>query len=228
MSEPPLVVAIDGPSGVGKSTTARALADRLGLPYLDTGAMYRSVALEVLRRDIDPNDATATAEVAEGVDLQLQVTSSGESQLLLRGRPLGDAIRSSEVSRVTSQISTQRGVRARMVELQRRFGRRYGGGVEGRDIGTMVFPDAPVKFFLDAAPEERARRRHRQLHGPCEDDHGVAEIARQLADRDRQDRERSDSPLRCDSSYVRIDSSLLDPEEVLSRMIEHVESRRAN
>ena len=224
MSEPAPVVAIDGPSGVGKSTAAKALARRLRLPYLDTGAMYRSVAFEVLRRGIDPADAQAVAEVAASIDLRLEIVA-GESRLLLRGEPLGDAIRSPEVSAVTSQISTQSAVRAHLVSLQRRFVEPSGGVVEGRDIGTVVFPETPFKFYLDASPMERARRRHRQLHGDEGDPASLEETAEQLAARDRQDRERADSPLRRDSSYVLIDSTDLDLEEVLDRMVAHVESR---
>ncbi|HVS16901.1 MAG TPA: (d)CMP kinase [Thermoanaerobaculia bacterium] len=216
MSRSRPVVAIDGPAGVGKSTTARMLARRLGIPYLDTGAMYRCLALGVLRQGIDPEDRAAVEAGAAGTRLELRMTDDGP-ELLLDGTPVGAEIRSSEVSQATSTISTYPEVRRRMVELQRRFGERHGGVIEGRDIGSVVFPATPHKFFLDADPRVRAERRHRELEARGER-REAREIAAELEERDQRDRQRQDSPLvRC-SDHVLIDTGELRPEQVVERI----------
>ncbi len=216
-----LIVAIDGPSGVGKSTVASLLAERLGVPVLDTGAMYRAVALRVLLSGVGPDRRDKVVALARRADVEVSVTD-GSVAICLDGEPVGERIRTPEVSDVTSQISAYTEVRRRMVELQRLAGRRTGAVVEGRDIGTVVFPGTPHKFFLTASAEVRAGRRHRELEGRGEEV-GAEEVLRDLVQRDRRDSTRADSPLRHDESYVVIDSSELSPQEVVERMVRSIE-----
>jgi cytidylate kinase len=182
------VVAIDGPAGSGKSTVARAVAARLGLDYLDTGAMYRSVALAVLRQGIDPGDAEAVAAVAVNVEVEL-----------------GDAIRTSEVNAVVSLVAANPAVRKELVRRQQQWIRDHGGGVvEGRDIGTVVAPDAELKVYLTASEEERARRRHE------EPDPGA---------RDRLDSSRPVSPLYAADDALVIDTTDRSVEEIVEEVL---------
>jgi cytidylate kinase len=217
-------VAIDGPAGVGKSTVARLLAARLGVPMLDTGAMYRAVALDVLERGVDPADREAVVAVAAASPVEVAAGAAGVG-IRLAGEPVEPRIRTSEVSEATSRISTYPEVRRRMVELQRRAAERFGAVVEGRDIGTVVFPDTPHKFFLEARNEVRAERRHRDLEAAPGEAPPVEEVRRDLERRDRRDREREDSPLACDETYEVIDTSELSPEEVVERMVRAIEAR---
>ncbi|MEM6701074.1 MAG: (d)CMP kinase [Acidobacteriota bacterium] len=215
-----LLVAIDGPSGVGKSTTARALAQRLSIPYVDTGAMYRAVALACLRAGVDPNDSDRVADALQRTDVR-PGTRDGIFVVELDGVELGDEIRTSEVSLATSRVSVHPVVRERLVELQRQFGRRHGGVFEGRDIGTVVFPEAEHKFFLEASPRVRAERRHLELQqrGETLD---LDRLETELRERDERDRTREHSPLRADDTYVRIDTGRLLAEEVIELLIEHI------
>jgi cytidylate kinase len=216
----PLVVALDGPSGVGKSTTARRVADVLGLPYLDTGAMYRALGLRVLEGGVDPDDEDAVADLLERTDLQLELVDSS-AQVLLDGEPVEGRIRSSDVGVVTSKIAAHPRVRRFLVALQRRMGRAHGGVLEGRDIGTVVFPETPFKFFLDASPEIRTRRRHRQLMEQGREVRRDA-VQEELAERDRLDRQRRDSPLRHDDSYIVLDTDELDEDSVVAAIVDRV------
>lgn len=217
----PLVVAIDGPSGVGKSTVARRLATRLGVPMLDTGATYRAVALKVLEQGVDPEDREAVLAVAESADLELRC-GPHRLEVVLDGRPVGRRIRTPEVSAATSKISVHPEVRRRLVELQRRAAARSGAVVEGRDIGTVVFPDTPHKFFLSARPEVRARRRHRELaaagKGPA-----LETVRRDIEERDARDSGRRASPMVCDDSYRALDTSDLTPDEIVERLLAAIE-----
>jgi cytidylate kinase len=221
---PPLVVAIDGPSGVGKSTLARRLASRLGIPYLDTGAMYRALGLRTLERRVDPADAEAVATLAGDAEIALRRERDGRFTVLLDGAPVEPRIRSQAVAEATSRIATLPAVRAKMVGLQRACAAQHGGVVEGRDIGTKVFPDTPHKFFLDARPAVRASRRAAQLRRQGHEADTV-EIEREIAHRDARDREREDSPLRHDDSYVVLDTSDLSIDEIVERMLAAIERR---
>ncbi|MCZ7650796.1 MAG: (d)CMP kinase [Thermoanaerobaculia bacterium] len=214
----PLVVAIDGPSGVGKSTTARGLARRLGIPYLDTGAMYRALALLVLRRGLDPGDREAVEALAASAPLGMRQRDDGQLEVLLDGEPVAGRIRAPEVSEATSRIAVYPRVRARMVALQREIAGREGGVLEGRDIGSQVLPGARFKFFLDAPLAVRVARRRLELaaRGGAVDE---AELAREIEERDRRDRARADSPLICTPGHIRIDTGPLDAEGVIARML---------
>jgi cytidylate kinase len=220
----PLIVAIDGPSGVGKSTAARRLANRLGVPFLDTGAMYRAIGLKVLESGIDPEDRAAVEAVAELADVTLHERDHGGFEVLLDGAPVEPRIRTSEVSEATSTISTYPSVRARLVALQQDAARHFGGVLEGRDIGTRVFPDTPHKFFLDARPDVRGLRRQQELSAA-----GRAltleQVVDELARRDLRDSTRADSPLTRDGSYIFVDTSDLTIDEVVEQMARRVEGR---
>ena len=219
------VVAIDGPSGAGKSTVARAVASRLALPFVDTGAMYRTLALEALRRAIDLRDPAAIDRLVHEARIEIGWSESRGFEVRLNGELIGDEIRSEEVSNATSKLSVYPQVRQLMIALQRDFGHRYGGVFEGRDIGSVVFPSTPHKFYLDASDEIRARRRHRQL----EDAGQAAEletIRHELESRDRRDRDREHSPLVVDDSYRRIDSSEIAVDEVVDLIASQIEADR--
>ncbi len=204
---PPLIVAIDGPSGAGKSTVARALATRLNVPYIDTGAMYRAVGLAAEREGVELpiRDPAAVAAIAGRSSIEL-AQSPGGSRVLLNGEDVSADIRRPETSMYASAVSAIPGVRWVLVREQQRLGRERGGVLEGRDIGTKVFPETPHKFFLTADPAERASRRTRELEDrgaprPYED------VLREMEKRDRDDASRADSPLAMDGRYTLIDST---------------------
>lgn len=221
----PLIVAIDGPAGVGKSTVARQLAASLGVPVLDTGAMYRTVALEVLDRGVDPDDGAAVEKICAETELEMQLTPAGEIEVLLGGVPVGQRIRSPEVSAAASRVSIHPGVRERMVELQRRTAERSGAVLEGRDIGTVVFPHTPYKFFLTARQGVRAERRHRELIAAGKNA-DFAEVLADLEIRDERDESRATSPLRQDESYFVVDSSDIGTAEIVEKMVGQVRRRQ--
>ena len=202
------VIAIDGPAGAGKSTVARALAARLGLEYLDTGAMYRAVTLAAMRRGIDTADLDRVAKLAEDVRLEV-----GEHGVLVDGFDATTGIRSREVTTAVSAVAANSGVRAELVRRQRRWADERGGGVlEGRDIGSVVFPDAELKLYLTASPRVRAERRVAEAGGD------VDEIEAAIERRDHHDSSRTDSPLvEADGSIV-VDTTGLSIDEVLARI----------
>ena len=212
-----LTIAIDGPSGAGKSTVARSLAKRLGYVYIDTGAMYRSVALRVKEKGISPEDEMAVHKLASSLHLSF-ITQGEQIHVLCDGSDVTEAIRTPEISRLASMISKQKGVREALVQMQRKMGE--GGGVilEGRDIGTVVFPDADVKFYLDAEGEERVRRRYHEMT-----EKGVRvnfkETQEELIQRDHNDMYRDHSPLKKAEDAVFIDSTHRSVEEVVEEMI---------
>lgn len=225
MSVEPLIIAIDGPSGVGKSSVARGVASRLGVPYLETGAMYRALGLKVLETEVDPDDADAVESVATGMDLRATRDSHGALSILLDGRPIGPEIRRVEVGETTSRIAVHPGVRRRMVALQREWAELYGAVVEGRDIGTRVFPETPYKFFLTAPDAIRIKRRESQLRQQGVE-FGPGEVEAEFRVRDLRDSERSESPLRWDETYTVLDTADLDEGQVVERIVEAVRRTR--
>lgn len=216
MSTPPRVIALDGPSGSGKSTAARSLARHLQWRYLDTGATYRAATLAVLRAGTDLSDADAVATTVAGAAIVVS-TDPDLPGTTLDGEDVSAVIRGAEVTSAVSAVSAVPDVRHRMVALQRSLAGQEGAVLEGRDIGTAVFPDAPVKVFLDASPEVRASRRSGDA------DTGVAEggdVAQDLARRDRLDSSRATSPLQAADDAVHLDSSSLDADAVVARVLE--------
>lgn len=215
---PPVVVAIDGPSGAGKSTVARMLAARLNVPYIDTGAMYRAIGLAAREAGVrlPIEDPGAVENLARSLSIRLE-PAGDEIRVLLNGRDVTAAIREPEISLYASAVSAIPGVRRQMVAEQRRLAAEQGGVMEGRDIGTKVFPDTAYKFFLTAAPEVRARRRAAEL-----DARGIpqpfAEVLAEMEKRDRADQTRRDSPLTHDETYVVLDSSDRDPQDVVAEI----------
>lgn len=207
-----MIIAIDGPAGAGKSTVARRLGEALGLFFLDSGAMYRAVAAEVLRRGVDVEDGPAVARVAG----ELELAFDGEGRILIDGRAAEAEIRSREVDAVVSIVAAHAAVREALVPKQKLVAERRGGLVaEGRDMTTTVFPCADFRFYLDASPGERARRRARQKGTPEE----LEVIQRGIEERDRIDSTRSASPLKLVEGVVRVDTDGLDLDGVLARLL---------
>ncbi len=219
----PLIIAIDGPSGAGKSTLGRMLARELELLYIDTGSMYRAVALAVLESTINEKDDVAVGSLAQRIDINL-AGDPDSLRVTLNGRDVSDRVRDEDVTAMSSIISTIPAVRRAMVERQRALGER-GAVMNGRDIGTVVFPMATVKFFLDASPSERAERRLAE-----EREHNAGATYEQtfadINERDHRDTTRADSPLIAAEDAILIDSTGQPIEEVFKRMMSEVEKRR--
>ena len=225
MTESPqkrVVVAIDGPSGAGKSTIAKRLAARLGFTYIDTGAMYRAVALWGLRQKVDMEDRHRMEQLALAAEIELE-----PGRIRLNGEDVTDSIRTAEVSSGASRIAAIPGVRRAMVAKQRAMGERSSVVMEGRDIGTVVFPSAQVKIFLDARPTERVRRRLQEVRAKGEQV-SEPEMAAQLEERDRRDSTRSDAPLSQAPDAIYLDSTALGVEAVEEAILKIVRARLTN
>lgn len=218
-----LIIAIDGPSGAGKSTVGKALAKRLGYLYIDTGAMYRAVALTIKRSGIALEDEQALNSLLSS--LHLSFGNHEENRLYCNGEDVTQAIRTPEISRLASNISRIKVVREAMVGLQREMGKGGGVVLEGRDIGTVVFPDADLKFYLDAAPEERGRRRHKEWL-----EKGVRvefeKTLQEVIERDQNDMNRSLSPLKKAEDAILIDSTHRSVEEIVKEMCHIIDEKR--
>lgn len=215
------IVAIDGPSGVGKTTTSKLVARELNLPHIDTGAMYRAIGLAAIRRGIDTRDAERLEALAANAGIEF--VPGDPPRVLLQGEDITSLIRTPEISMAASNVSAVPAVRRVLVRLQQELGRRNGGVLEGRDIGTKVFPETPYKFFLTARPEVRAHRRYAELVARGQE----ADYESVLADclvRDTQDSTRADSPLMYDESYTVVDTSDLTIAEVVARIVRSVQN----
>jgi cytidylate kinase len=213
------VIAIDGPAGAGKSTIARRLAEKLGYVYIDSGAMYRAVALWAIRESIDPDDAHRVEQLAHAAEIELLPLRI----VRLNGEDVSDAIRVPEVSAAASRVATIGAVRAALVAKQKRMADCANVVMEGRDIGTVVFPDARVKIFLDANPVERVRRRVGE-----QPDVPEARMAEEISQRDKRDRQRAESPLVQAADAVYLDSTGLTPEQVEEEILKLVRARISN
>jgi cytidylate kinase len=214
------IVTIDGPSGVGKSTVSRRVAAELGYTYLDTGAMYRAVAYGCRQAGVDTSDTSAVKALLDNLDITLLAPESGgdDIRVLLNGTDISSAIRTPEMGMLASTVSALPPVRARLTAMQQAMGTAGQLVAEGRDTGTVVFPRAAWKFFLDAKPEERARRRIEQLRAKGEQV-DEQELLAQIIKRDRDDRERAIAPLAKAADAVVVDTSHLNIDQVVVRML---------
>ncbi len=217
-----LIIAIDGPSGAGKSTLGRMLARALNLLYIDTGSMYRAVALAVMESSVSANDDVAVGSLAGRIDIDLK-GNPDSLRVTLGGRDVTEEIRSEEVTDLSSIISTIPAVRRAMVARQREMGKR-GAVLNGRDIGTVVFPDADIKFFLTALPQARAERRYNEDRAQDPDVNFEATFA-DMTERDRRDSMRADSPLKMADDAILIDSTGLSIQQVFEKMKSQLESK---
>lgn len=218
------IITIDGPAGSGKSTTARRVAERLGYSYLDSGALYRAVTWAALQQNLDLQDSEAVARLAEQLDLDLQAVEKG-LRILVNGRDVSHEIRMPEVTQAIAPVAANPGVRRALLETQRRFGEQGGVVAEGRDMGTVVFPDADVKFFMVASLQERGKRRQAELAAK-----GVAvpleELMNALQQRDDSDSQRTHSPLLRPQEAIDIDTSRLSIDEQVDLVIREVLKKR--
>ncbi|MDT8449463.1 MAG: (d)CMP kinase [Wenzhouxiangellaceae bacterium] len=217
------VLTVDGPSGAGKGAVSAALARRLGWNVLDSGAVYRAVALAALERGVDPEDEDALISLAEDLELDFRSGDDG-IDVLLDGREIGKRLRTEAVSLTASKVAARPAVRAALLALQRRCRRPPGLVADGRDMGTVVFPDAEIKVFLEASVEERAKRRYKQLKQKGENVI-LSRLFRDMQARDRRDRERAVSPTVPAPDAVVVDSTRLSLEEVIEQVAELVRQR---
>lgn len=216
-------IAIDGPAGAGKSTIAKAVAGKLGIIYLDTGAMYRSVAYAVLKSGADVGDEKAVSQVLDGLDMDIRY-ENGAQQIYVNGENVTPYLRAPHMSKAASDVSALPVVRYKMVELQREFARTHDVVLDGRDIGTFVLPDANCKFFMTADPEERAKRRYKELSEKGEKcDYDT--VLKDIIQRDYNDSHRAVAPLKqADDAYY-LDTTRLSIDEVIEKVVKVVEEK---
>lgn len=218
-----LIIAIDGPAASGKSTTAQLLAEKLGYVYIDTGAMYRACALKAKKMGIDINDEESIRELLDDIDIRIENHNS-KNRIFLDGEDVSEDIRADDISALASAISAIPAVRYKMVELQRKMGEKGGVILDGRDIGTFVFPTAEVKFFLTASPEIRAKRRWLELQqkGINKD---FSEVLADLVKRDNNDSQRALAPLKKADDAIEVDTSNMTIEEQTDYLYQIIRSR---
>lgn len=217
-------IAIDGPAGAGKSTLARKLAEELGFRYVDTGAIYRTVAVAVLRAGVDPTDRAGVIPLLEGLDIQMDYGQDGIQRMYLAGEDVSEAIRENQVSDASSKLSAIPEVRALLLDFQRKRAREYDVVMDGRDIGTVVLPDADVKIFLTAAPEARANRRLLENRQRGEED-DYESVLNKIRTRDYQDEHRSIAPLRRAADAALLDTTHLNLEQSLTELMALVKEK---
>jgi cytidylate kinase len=222
MSDETRVIAIDGPAGSGKSTVAKAIARRLDWDYIDTGAMYRCLCLKALREDVSPTDEERLVSILSETTMRMTF-EDGELKVYMDGEDVSESIRDNRVSKRVSDVAALSGVRERLVKKQRAMGEEGGVVMDGRDIGTVVFPDAKYKFYLDASLEIRAKRRYTQLKEQNEDV-DLDSVVEEIKQRDETDRHRSSGPLKAAEDAIRVDTSDLTVEEVVDRLLQSIDS----
>lgn len=222
MMQEPIVVTIDGPAGAGKTTVSKRLSEALGYRYVDTGALYRGVAYEAISEKIDSENDAALETLCKSIDLNL-VRSDKGLRLYSSGKDISDFIRTPEMSMMASAVSARPVVRAYLLELQRKLGREKGVVFEGRDMGTVVFPEAEMKFFLDASPEVRAYRRYLEL----KEDKSITleEVEIDIKTRDKNDSTRDIAPLKPAEDAVRIDATTIHVDDVIEKMMFYIKNR---
>lgn len=218
-----LIIAIDGPAGSGKSTVAREVARRLGLLYVDTGAMYRALTLNAIRKNVDLNDESALIELAKKTSIDLKMGGDFKLAVLVDGEDVSEEIRKPHVTNSVKFVARIPGVRNEMVKLQRRAAASGKAVLEGRDIGTVVFPDADKKIYLDASVDERIKRRYKELKEKGQDI-TLDEVEKDVVSRDHSDRTRDVAPLKKARDAVAVDTTNLTVSEVAERIIKEVES----
>lgn len=217
-------IAIDGPAGSGKSTAAKEAARRLGMVYVDTGAMYRTVALACMRAGVSVSDEAAALSVLNRIDMRIEPEQGGQ-RIFLDGKDVTAEIRTPEIGKGASEVAAFRKVRERLVEIQQELARKYPVVMDGRDIGTVVLPDAELKIYLDAGVEERARRRQGELReqGKTEE---LSEVMEKIRQRDEADKTREHSPLRMANDAILLDSTGMSAEEVVQAILAEAEKLR--
>ena len=218
-------VAIDGPAGAGKSTIAKMVAKKLGFTYVDTGSMYRAMALACIRAGLKASDEAEVCKVCEGLDVSLEYDENGAQQVILNGENVNAYIRTEEVGNMTSAIAVYGPVREKLVELQRKLGTKYDVIMDGRDIGTCVLKDAPVKIYLTASSRTRAERRYKELTEKGVDCN-LDDIEKDIIDRDYRDMNREISPLKKAEDAILVDSSNMGIDEVVNELVRIIEEAR--
>jgi len=218
------IIAIDGPSGAGKSTASKLLAKRLGYIYVDTGALYRAIAWKVKEKNIDIKNEAMLNDMCEATDIKIKLVD-GEQKVYVDGADVSNFIRTPEIGMISSSVSSVPCVRKRLSELQRYFGKDGGAVIEGRDIGTVVFPDAEAKFFLSASVEERGRRRYIELKGKGHDVN-LEDTTEDIKKMDYNDSKRDIAPLCAAADAIVIDSTELDAEGVVKKMLNEIVKRQ--
>ncbi|MFQ6676852.1 MAG: (d)CMP kinase [Fidelibacterota bacterium] len=218
-----MIIAIDGPAATGKSTTAKCVAQKLGFIYLDTGAMYRSVTLAILNEGIDINNSSRLKELLSGIDIDMRMMK-GTIKFYLNGKDVSNEIRTPKITRNVSAVSALKEVRLAMVQNQRKLAKKIDCVIEGRDIGTVVFPDAEFKFFMKADLHVRAERRLKELHMLGEEK-SIEELMKDIKHRDEYDSSRNISPLKKAEDAIVIDTTFLSIDEQVSRIIEIVNNQ---